>query len=46
MKHPCILKPPAAVIGMLMLLALPLQASECMSLCNPEFLKTATASAL
>jgi len=46
MKHTRILKPPAAVIGMLMLLAPPLQAGECMRLCNPEFLKTATASAL
>ena len=46
MIHTRILKPPAAVLGVLILLAPPLQAGECMRLCNPEFLKTATASAL
>ena len=46
MIHTRILKPPAAVLGVLILLAQPLQAGECMRLCNPEFLKTATASAL
>lgn len=46
MKPTRILKPPAAALGMLILLAPPLQAGECMRLCNPEFLKTATASAL
>ena len=40
------MKPPAAVIGMLMLLAPTLQAGECLRLCNPKFFKTATASAL
>lgn len=47
MKHTRILKPPAAVIFLLILLAPPLQAdSACAQLCNPEFLKNATASAI
>ena len=46
MKPTRILKPPAAAMGLLILLEPPLQAGECMRLCNPEFLKTATASAL
>ena len=46
MKPTRILKHPAAAMGLLILLAPSLQAGECMRLCNPEFLKTATASAL
>ena len=46
MKPTCILKPPAAAMGLLILLAPSLKTGECMRLCNPEFLKTATASAL
>ena len=46
MKPTRILNPPAATMGLLILLAPSLQAGECMRLCNLEFLKTATASAL
>ena len=44
MKHTRILKPPAAAIGVLMLLAPPLWASECMRLCNPQFMQDASPS--
>ena len=45
MIHNRILKPPTAVLGVLILLSPPIQAGDCMRLCNPEFLKIVSASA-